>query len=209
VPEQLYVDGMTVAWRYKTDFKWNLSASGGYYEQTFPIGVTMRVAIATSTDEVRQTITVTNGTRGTLRSVSTNTCLAPEWSPYFTDPTQERTGFFTSRGVTPRLQMDPRREGEFLHCGYPVNREGDADWRTCIEAPIMFIRSVDGNYIIAQASGPASGAGGNAHYSCLHTSPTWPEIPPGESRSIDASFYFMKGGPEELLARWEEDYGVV
>jgi len=208
VPEQFWVNGLLLAWRYAPAFKWNLSGTGsGFYEQDFPVGARLRVEVNCGVDEVRIVFTVTNRTRGTFHAVGTNTCLAPEFSPYFTDPTQERTGVWTSRGVTPRLLMEPRDDGEYLHLAYPVGSGAVHDGRGELEVPVMFVRSADLRYITAQASTGATAAGGNAHYSCLHTTPQWPEIPAGRSRSISLSFYFLKGGPAELLARWEKDYG--
>ena len=89
VPEAFTVNGIPLAWRYEPTFKWNLTgAARGFYEQDFPIGANLRVEITCGTDEVRILFTVTNKSRGTFHSVATNTCLAPEPSPYFTDPTQ-------------------------------------------------------------------------------------------------------------------------
>ena len=47
----------------------------------------------------------------------------------------------------------------------------------------------------------------NAHYSCLHSRPRWPDIPPGEERAVTGKLYFIKGGPDDLLERWKADFG--
>ena len=41
----------------------------------------------------------------------------------------------------------------------------------------------------------------NAHYSCLHSRPRWPDIPAGEERAVLGKYYFLKGGPDDLLKR--------
>jgi len=207
MPEQFMVNGITLAWKNEPTFTWQRTPTHGFYEQAFPGGASMRVEVTCSTDEVRHVITVTNNSDSTFHDVRTNTCLAPEPSPYFTDPTQERTGFFTSRGVTPRLMMEPRDDGEYLHLGYPTAKDAGDDWQNRLDTPIMFLYSADRRYIVAQAAQRACAAGGNAHYSCLHTTPEWPEIPPGEKRSMSISFYFLRGGPEDLLERFNRDYG--
>jgi hypothetical protein len=54
---------------------------------------------------------------------------------------------------------------------------------------------------------PMSTVASNAHYMCLHSRPHWPDIPPGQERSMTGKLYFLQGGPEQLLARWKKDFG--
>jgi hypothetical protein len=76
-----------------------------------------------------------------------------------------------------------------------------------VRYPFIFQVSRDGKWTLAQAYGEAANIASNAHYSCLHTRPAWPDIPPGEERRVDGKLYFLRGGPEQLLARWKKDYG--
>ena len=68
--------------------------------------------------------------------------------------------------------------------------------------------SRDRQWIVAHAYAAGTSVGSNTHYTCLHTRPAWPDIPPGEARAVAGKLYFLKGGPEELLARWKKDFGV-
>ena len=207
MPEHLSVDGQHLAWQQRPGFQWRLSADGttGGYEQRFAGGATMRVEVLCSTDEVRFDITVVNETSGVFRKVHTNTCLALEWSPYVNDPCQERTLVWTTSGPTPRMTLEPRPQGEFMHLGYPVAAADGEPAEDCVVYPFMFTRSADGEYLIAHATALSTSVGGNAQYSCLHVYPVWPEIPAGESRTVTSRFYVLRGTPEDLLARWRRD----
>jgi hypothetical protein len=48
--------------------------------------------------------------------------------------------------------------------------------------------------------------GTNAHCWCPHSRPRRPDIPPGEQRTVTGEVYFLRGGPDELLARWNGDF---
>jgi hypothetical protein len=70
----------------------------------------------------------------------------------------------------------------------------------------MATASNDGRWIIAQAYAEGATIAGNAHYSCLHVRPKWPDIPSGETRALTGKLYFLQGGAQELLARWKKDF---
>jgi len=36
---------------------------------------------------------------------------------------------------------------------------------------------------------------------------SWPDIPPGHEQAILGKIYFLRGGPDQLLARWKADFG--
>jgi hypothetical protein len=75
-----------------------------------------------------------------------------------------------------------------------------------VRHPFIFIRSRDGRWVIAQAYAQGTSVASNAHYSCLHTRPLWPDIPPGQEQAILGKIYFLRGGPDDLLARWKADF---
>jgi hypothetical protein len=72
--------------------------------------------------------------------------------------------------------------------------------------PLMAVRSRDRQWIIAQAYVEGVSVANNAHYTCLHVRPRWPDIPPGEETTVTGKVYFLKGGLDELLARWRADF---
>lgn len=77
-----------------------------------------------------------------------------------------------------------------------------------VRYPFILLVSRDGKWTVAQAYREASTVASNAHYSCLHTRPVWPDVPPGEERAVRGKLYFIRGGPSELLARWRRDFGT-
>ena len=70
----------------------------------------------------------------------------------------------------------------------------------------MAVVSRDRQWIVAQAYAEGVSVASNAHYTCLHVRPRWPDIPSGEERSVKGKIYFLHGGPTELLARWKRDF---
>jgi len=71
-----------------------------------------------------------------------------------------------------------------------------------VRYPIICTRSRDGQFILAHTCAQGTSVASNAHYSCLHSRPLWPDIAPGEEVAVTSRLYFMRGGPEDLLARW-------
>jgi len=67
--------------------------------------------------------------------------------------------------------------------------------------------ATDGEWTIAQAYAAGVSVATNAHYSCLHTRPRWPDIPPAEERAVLGKVYFIRGDLAALLARWKADLG--
>ena len=105
--------------------------------------------------------------------------------------------------------MPVAKSGEILHGGWSVAQPGEpagADANR-VRHPFIFVVSRDREWVVAQAYAEGSTVASNAHYSCLHTRPVWPDIPPGEEREVPGKLYFLKGGPDELLARWKRDFG--
>lgn len=137
------------------------------------------------------------------------TCFQGWRSPYFEDSEVVRTFIFTDEGPTCALRMPPFNKGEPLHRGWNVAATGQTAPRggNAVRLPIMATVSNDGRWIIAQAYAEGVSVAGNAHYSCLHSRPKWPDIPVGEERALTGKLYFLQGGPQELVARWKKDFG--
>jgi hypothetical protein len=211
VPENAGSTDVPLAWEAAHEgIRWE-SRPGGTWEYlcTFPGKARMRVALVPRRDCVDFTIALSNLTDKPLTGVHSNTCFNSHASPYFENPERDRSFVWTDAGPTCTLQMPiDWRSGEPLHNGWPVatpvqnaSQGGDR-----VRLPIIAIRSRDGQWIIAQAYAQGTIVAGNAHYSCLHSRPLWPDIPPGQERSVLGKYYFLQGGPGELLARWKSDF---
>ena len=169
----------------------------------------MRVVLTPRTDCVDFTIAIRNLTAKPLKGVHSNTCFNVQASPYFNDPERARTFVWTDGGATGLLAMPiSPRSGEPLHGGWAVAAPGQPAPRGGPRVRHAFIatRSRDGQWVIAQAYAEATTVATNAHYSCLHTRPRWPDIPPGEERGVTGKLYFIPSGPDDLLRRWRADF---
>jgi hypothetical protein len=212
LPEQVGAEGLPFGWSMKhTRSPWQVDEDGrkAHYETLFEGTAQMRVTVQTGLDYVDFTIALKNLTDKPFTGVHSNTCFQGWMSPYFEDSEEARTFIFTDEGSTCALQMPPFDPGEPLHRGWAIAAADQPAPRggTAVRLPIMLTVSNDGRWVIAQAYGEGVSVAGNAHYSCLHVRPRWPDIPAGEERALTGKLYFLQGGPEELLARWKEDFG--
>ncbi|HUT92808.1 MAG TPA: SUMF1/EgtB/PvdO family nonheme iron enzyme [Thermoguttaceae bacterium] len=211
VPEQAGAAGVPLAWAAKHEgVQWQQSAEGACeYLCKFPGKAEMRVTLVPMSDCVDFTIAIRNLTDEPFTGVQTNTCFNVHASPYFENPERTRSFVWTDAGPTCMLRMPiGHGSGEPLHGGWGVARADQESpaGGSLVRHPIIAIASRDGQWIIAQAYGEGTSVASNAHYSCLHARPRWPDVPPGEERSMTGKYYFLRGGPEELLDRWKADF---
>jgi len=212
VPEQASAAGLPLAWAEKHEgIRWEKRPDGACeYLCTFPGQAQMRVTLVPRTDCVDFTIAIRNLTDKPLAGVFSNTCFNVHASPYFENPERDRSFVWTDHGATCMLEMPAGyRSGEPLHNGWDVaapDQEAPKGGGR-VRYPIIGIRSRDGRWMIAQAYAEGTSVARNAHYSCLHSRPRWPDVPPGQERSVLGKYYFIQGGPAELLARWKADFG--
>lgn len=209
VPEQAGAKGLPLAWGLEHTGIHPIDGDGVTgYECIFEGKGVLRAELRGGGDCVDFTLSIRNLTDETLTGAYSNTCFNCSGSPYFRDPERVRSYVWTDDGPTCFLQMPHGGGGEPLHNGWAVARPDEPAPAGGPKGryPFLFIRSRDGRWIVAQAYDEGVTVASNAHYSCLHSRPTWPDIPPGEERSRTGKLYFIKGGPEELLARWRADF---
>ena len=211
LPEQVGAAGLPFGWSAENEgIHWTENQDGSCeYECVFTGKARMRVVLAPGSDYVDFTISLENLTGQAFGGVNSNTCLNVHASPYFEDPERVRSFVWTDDGPTCMLRMPIGGGGEPLHGGWSVaGKEQEAPaGGGLVRHPIVAIRSRDGRWMIAQAYAEGTSVASNAHYSCLHSRPLWPDIPAGEERSLTGKLYFIRGGPEELLSRWKSDFG--
>jgi len=211
VPEGAGARDVPLAWSAKHEGrKWEKKADGSCaYQCTFPGKARMQVTLVPHLDSVDFTIAIENLTDKPFVGVGTNTCFNVQQSAYFEDPERDRSFVWTDDGHTCLVEMPiSPSSGEPLHGGWQVAVAGQAAPKggPLVRYPFIGIRSRDGQWVIAQAYGEGTSVATNAHYSCLHTRPRWPDIPPGQQRSMTGKLYFIRGGPEDLLKRWQTDF---
>ena len=173
------------------------------YSVAFPARVIQTVRIVAGADRVSFTISIRDLTSGLFGGVHSNSCLNNSCSVYFEDMERIRSVVWTDEGASPMLEIPIGGKGEPLHGGGGgAEFDGEATPRSeKVRYPLLAIVSRDGEWMIAQAYGAGRSAATNAHYSCLHPRPVWPDIPPGEERSVTGQLYLIHGGPVELFAR--------
>ncbi len=212
MPEQTGAQGVALAWTAPHEgIRWESLSDGAWqYECTFPGKARMRVTLVPGRDHVDFTIALRNLSGEPFTGVFSNTCFNPHASPYFEDPERVRTFVWTDGGPTGLLELPiAPRSGEPLHGGWGVAAADQPAPRGghLVRWPLIGLRSRDGQYVIAQAYAEGTTVANNAHYSCLHSRPRWPDIAPGEECAVTGKVYFLRGGPDELLARWKADFG--
>jgi len=211
LPEQVGVTSYPFGWGSPhTPIRWkfNDTRTRGEYNCTFDDKAELTVTLTAQQDCVEFTIAIRNLTDQLFSRPTSNTCLNNHGARYFEDPERDRTLVWTDDGATRLLEMRIGGGGEPLHGGCTVAQAGQATGSDAALArhPIIAVQSRDREWIVAQTYAEGVSVANNAHYTCLHSRPRWPDIPPGEERSVTGRLYFLRGGAEELLARWREDF---
>jgi len=212
-PEQSGAAGVPLAWAAgRPPIKWKVNEEGtvAEYECTFEGRAVQRVPLKSGMDYVDFTISIKNLTDKMFTGVGTNSCFNNYHAPYFDDPEWLRTMVWTDDGPARMIDMDIGKSGgEIMHGGWAVARPDQKAPKggNLVRYPFIFLLSRDGDWVIAQAYAEGRTVASNSHYSCLHSRPVWPDIPPGEERSVTGKLYFLRGGPDDLLKRWKEDFG--
>ena len=212
LPEQVGAAGGSFGWGYENEgIHWEKKPDGTcQYVSKFTGKAEMRVTVVPGLDYIDFTIAIRNLTDKPFTGVHSNTCFNVHASPYFENPERTRSYVWTDAGATCMLEMPIGvGSGEPMHGGWSVATANQKAPKggNLVRHPIIAIASRDGQWIIAQAYGEGTSVASNAHYSCLHSRPLWPDIPPGEERSMTGKYYFIRGGPAELLERWKADFG--
>ena len=212
VPEQAGAAGMPLAWaagRPRSQWKTSKDGTLAQYAVTWPGKATMTVTLESGIDYVDFTIAIRNLTHKTFKRVGTNTCFNPGSCPYFADMERHRSYVWTDDGPTRMIEMPCGSSGEYLHGGWAVAKPTQKAPKrgSRVRHPFCLLVSRDGKFIVAQAYGEGTTIGTNAHYSCLHSRPTWPDIAPGQEASRKGKLYFVKASLDQFLERWKKDFG--
>jgi len=177
------------------------------YDCTFEGKAELQARLKAGADYVDFTLTLRNLTDRPFTNVHSNTCFNCWQSPYFDDPERVCSFVWTDDGPTCFLRMPHSGGGEPLHNGWTVAKldEPAPAGGNRVRYPIIALRSRNGKWAVAQAYDEGVTVASNAHYSCLHSRPTWPDIPPDETVSRTGRLYFVRGDLAELLHKWRVD----
>ena len=134
-------------------------------------------------------------------------CFNSLFAPNFRDHDGTRTFVSTSNGLMPRAALWHHVKDRLWLEGYdvgetpPHGRPGPS-----IQGPLVLTVSRDGGWLVAitSLSGPPVRLFNNREYSCLHCYPS-SALKPGERKHIRQRIYFLKGTPDDLIARLRED----
>ena len=136
-------------------------------------------------------------------------CFQPLGAPNFRDHDGSRTYMLTDQGFKRTNEIN-HQVMERLWCqNYTLDEKtGTSLIAPLVQGPLIAIVSRDHEWVIS----PVSMSGfpfrlfNNWEYSCIHSNPPAP-VGPGEKRSVKKRLYFLKGGLETLVARFEADTG--
>ena len=211
VPEHAGADGYRFDVKEKGPTKWDINpnGTGAEYKCIWEEIAILRVMLQSGFDHVDFIITIKNLSDKRFANVFSNSCFQSCAAPHFNDPERMRTMVWTDEGPVRVLDMPIHGTKEILHGGWEVaNPDQQAPkGGKYVRFPFIFIVSRDRSWIVAQAYGESKSVKNNAHLSCLHSQPIWPDIPPGKECSATGKLYFLKGPPGVLLERWKRDFG--
>ena len=211
MPEQVAAQGMPLAWAAghpRIQWKTNGDRTRAHYTVTWPAKAAMTVTLESGTDFVDFTIALRNLTDKAFKNVYSNTCFSPGTCRYFSDMERLRTYVWTDDGPTRLIEMPCGLSAEYLHGGWALAKPDEPAPKggSRVRHALIALVSRGGKWILAQAYDEGTTVASNAHYSCLHTRPTWPDIPPGQEASRKGKLYFAKASLDQLLERWKRDF---
>ena len=136
-------------------------------------------------------------------------CLISGEVPAFHDYQGHRTFVFAcGRGF---VDIDEIQEGRWadhrMWGGRIPSRAGD---RPPVER-LMVKTSEDGRYVLGIATDEAVGVSCNHQesMSCIHSNPLWGPLSPGKAKTVRGKIYLFKGTPDDVLGRYESDFGLL
>ena len=134
-------------------------------------------------------------------------CLSTLGTPNFRDHDGVRTFLSTEKGMLPMTAIW-HHVNDRIYCQnfmLPADPPPPATGPT-ITGPFIALTSRDGQWLVAPVSlsDPPNRLFNNREYSCLHCNMD-SSIGPRQTRVIKQRIYFLKGGLEDLAARYEVD----
>lgn len=161
-----------------------------------------------SDEEIAYRLTFTNtGKEKWKEGSSSLICLISGGVPEFHDYEGHRTfvyeckkGFVDIDAIQGGVWADHRMWG-----GRVPALAGD---RTAVERFMVKV-SKEGGFVLGIATDEATGVSCNhqKQMSCIHSNPLWGSLSPGESKTVNGKIYLFSGTCEDVLEKYERDFG--
>ena len=145
---------------------------------------------------------------GTTPQLAYELCFQPTYAPHFRDHDGTRTWLKTEQGFVRRIELWHHVNRRMWLQQWQVGESGRlANGKTGkLSGPLIATVSRDGKWLIAPTtfSHPTKALFHNREYSCLHNQPQV-ILAPGEQVRIAQRVYFLRGGLNDLVKRYEAD----
>lgn len=207
---------------------WSLQDGSYSYIWTYAEGIKVEFSATPEGAALKLRYTLTNVSIQELKRVILHTCVpmteAPLFFPGFTEsPVHEpgKTGnymgfydrtFLWSRGQAFAVGQTQSGKDE-IHLSFTREGQPPVAWgwwkngKETFDVPFIAVQSRDGHFTAAlgfEAAEWASCNGGDER-ACFHLFPSFGDLKPGQSRTVEGYFYLMPGTPEEAMERFTKD----
>jgi hypothetical protein len=186
-------------------------------------------------ESVLMKYTLTNGSSETSKHVMIFPCLPSLGAPSFYPGTEEeakgdpggrkaRAGRHDYSELYARLSLysggkrfaftDSKIAKDEMHLSFMRAGESPIQWSWFVndertfDVPLIVESSRDGKFAVGLAFDRGVQASSNVGdgRACIHMVPVLAEIPPGRSATTVGRFYWVRGGPDDVLARHRKDF---
>jgi len=199
-PESASWDGHGLLnWYDKRELEWEISTPTHASYMMSLKGLKLNAEFSVGDDFVDQVFTVTNQT-GKSGRFSSSSCFSLQSHPLFYDCEGLRTYALTKDGKF-KLIRQFQRSGECIRW---ITGSVGAELEN-LQRSMLAVTSRDGKWVVACARADKDGifsVSCNTCFTCLHADSRYPV---DKSRASRFRMYFLKGGLDDLLARFEED----
>lgn len=199
------------------------------YVWTYDQGVRVAFSADPGPESLRLRYTLTNVSEKPLERVLLHTCIPTTWAPAFfpgfvESPVHEpnKTGNYMGFYDRTFLWADGRaftvggtaKGREEIHLSFTRTGQRPVEWGWWNDGPegftlpLIALASADGKHTAALGFETAEWAScnGGDDRACFHLFPLFGDLAPGESATVEGSFYLMRGGPEDARKRFLRDH---
>jgi hypothetical protein len=205
---------------HPADVRWERTAPDAWITSyTQPNRGRYKITMQLHADNVDMQWEISNLSRQTWNYVSATPHLAFSDAPNFVDPAQERTflrigGRWVSIKDTKRDDGNAKTQWYIIRGHRPAKLMGNrphqpAGWGQSPEQPdngLVAVVGRDGNWVIGQAFEDVQYICLNSPV-CIHPAAFFGRLKPGEQRTVRGKYYFLRGGVDDLLRRFNADFG--
>jgi hypothetical protein len=159
-------------------------------------------------DQIEYRLTFTNtGEEKWRRGSSSLICLISGDAPAFHDYEGHRTFVYECKKGF--VDIDAIQGGIWAeHRMWGGRVPALAGNRPAVERFMVKV-STEGGFVLGIATDEATGVSCNhqEQMSCIHSNPLWGPLSPGESKTVRGKIYLFRGTREDVLERYERDFG--